>query len=418
MFYARLYDHFVANNLLAQHQYGFQSGKSAEHALIKFSGDIIDGFDRNEVTVATYMDLSKAFDCVNHDILLAKLEHYGVNSVVRNWINSYLHDRSHLVCWNKQSSPMRRLNIGVPQGSILGPLLFLIYINDIVNSSNRLSFVLFADDTTVYTSGKSLNECIAHMSSELLHISNWFMSNKLTLNVDKTQVMFFSRRKKTTPNIQVTLRGQPIANVTNTKFLGVIVDEKLNWKDHISFIASKISKSNGVLFRIRNNLTREAKNLLYHSLIHPYLTYCNNVYASTYETNLRPLILSQKRVIRTLAHASRLDHSLPLFCEWKILPFQQTINFSASIFVYKYVNNLSYTEVEFFSINDQLYNLRNNADLHLSLNRSTQALLFLKYRAVKTWNSIPVEIRSSRTISNFKRKLKKYFFDLLQSELP
>ncbi|KAF7685156.1 RNA-directed DNA polymerase from mobile element jockey, partial [Cucumispora dikerogammari] len=372
----------------------------------------------NEVTVATYMDLSKAFDCVNHEVLLAKLGHYGVDSVSRNWIKSYLLDRSHLVCWNKQSSPICTLNIGVPQGSILGPLLFLIYINDIVNSSNRLSFVLFADDTTVYTTGKNFNECIAHMNNELVNISNWFMSNKLTLNVDKTQVMFFSRRKKPPPNTQVTLRGQQIVNVTKTKFLGVIVDEKLNWKEHIAYIASKVSKSNGVLFRIRNSLTIAAKNLLYHSLIHPYLTYCINVYASTYETNLRPLTLCQKRVIRTLAHACRHDHFLPLFCQWKILPFKQTINFSASVFVYKNVNHLSYSEGEFFTMNDQMYNLRNNVNLHLSLNRSTQAQLFLKYRAVKIWNSIPLEVRTSRTISNFKRKLKQYLFDQLHLELP
>ena len=154
-FHARLYSHFVSNN-----QYGFQASKSTEHALLKFTGDVIDGFDDGQVTVATFMDLSKASDCVNHDILIAKLRHYGVSFIDVDWIRSYLLDMKHIVSWNKQSSTVSTLNIGVPQGSILGPLLFLIYIIDIVHTSDRLSFVLFADDTTVYSTGYFLMNVI------------------------------------------------------------------------------------------------------------------------------------------------------------------------------------------------------------------------------------------------------------------
>jgi len=239
VFYSRLYAHFVSNNLLSQNQYGFQALRNTEHALLKFTGDVMDGFDSGNVTVATFMDLSKAFDCVNHEILIGKLQHYGVSSVDKSWVKSYLHDRKHLVSWNKQSSSVSTLNIGVPQGSILGPLLFLIYINDIVNSSDGLSFVLFADDTTVYSTGKNLNDTIANMNNQLINISNWFTSNKLTLNVDKTQVMIFSRRKIPIPNTQVELKGQPVVYVAKTKFLGVIVNRRLNWKDQISSVAGK-----------------------------------------------------------------------------------------------------------------------------------------------------------------------------------
>ena len=417
VFYSRLYAHFVSRNLLSQNQYGFQAGKNTEHALLKFTGDIIDGFDRGKVTVATFMDLSKAFDCVNHEILLAKLEHYGLNSIDKNWVKSYLLDRKHLVTWNKKLSTISTLNIGVPQGSILGPLLFLIYINDIVNTSDSVSFVLFADDTTVYSTGDNLDDSIANMNNQLINISNWFTSNKLTLNVDKTQVMMFSRRTTPIPNTHVELRGQAIANVSKAKFLGVIVDEKLNWKDHVSFVASKLSKSCGILYKVRNCLTTSAKNMLYYSLIHPFLTYCINVYASTYKTNLRPIFLSQKRVIRTLSHASRRDHTLPLFCQWNILPMSHIINFSAALFAYKVLNNLTYSENDFLTRNNPVHNLRNRMDLHIHYNSSTQTQLFIKYRAAKAWNSIPIEIRSSGSLVTFKRKLKLHLFELVRSEI-
>ena len=146
VFYNRLYNYLSVNNLLSS-QFGFRSGASTEHVLLKFSDDIIKLFDQKKVAITTFMDLSKAFDCVDHNILLSKLKRYRIHETELQWINSYLSDREQLVAWNQTHSPLLNLNIGVPQGSILGPLLFLICVNDIVNSSNILSFVLFADLT-------------------------------------------------------------------------------------------------------------------------------------------------------------------------------------------------------------------------------------------------------------------------------
>ena len=149
------------------------------------------------------MELSKAFDCVDHNILLSKLKRYGIHETALQWINSYLSDREHLVSWNQTHSPFHNLNIGVPQGSILGPLLFLIYISDIVNSSFILSFVLFADDTkddtTVYTQHDSMDGAIQILNSELAKVAEWFDSDKLTLNVNKTQMLMMSRKKNLNP---------------------------------------------------------------------------------------------------------------------------------------------------------------------------------------------------------------------------
>ena len=154
---------------------------------MKFSDDVLKLFDQKEVAIATLMDLSKAFDCVDHNILLSKLKRSGIHETALQWIN--LSDREHFVSWNQTHSPLLNLEIGVPQGSILWPLLFLIYINDIFNSSDILSFVLFADDTTLYVQHDSIDGAIQILISELSNVAEWFDSNKLTLNVNKTQML-------------------------------------------------------------------------------------------------------------------------------------------------------------------------------------------------------------------------------------
>ena len=176
VFHNRLYNYFSLNNLLSSSQFGFRSGASTEHAISKFFDNILKLFDQNKVAIATFMDSSKAFECVDHNILLSELKRYGIHETALQWINSYLSDREHFVSWNQSHSSLLNLNIGVPQGSFLGPLLFLI---DIVNSSNILSFVLFPDDTTVYVQHDSIDGAIQILNSELAKVAEWFDSNKL-----------------------------------------------------------------------------------------------------------------------------------------------------------------------------------------------------------------------------------------------
>ena len=268
------------------------------------------------------MDLSKAFDCVDHNILLAKLKRYGIHETALQWINSYLSDREHFVSWNQTHSPLLNLNIGVPQGSILRPLLFLININDIVNSSNILSFVLFADDTTVYVQHDSIYGAIQILTLELAKVAEWFDSNQLTLNVNKTQMLMMSRKKNLNPQGDVILRNNAIQRATKSKFLGVIiVDQHLNWKDHISMVSHKISKSCGMISRIRNTLDIKFKKMIYYSFIHPYLTYLSMSGPLHIELILKPYVqLKGGQCVHSLLLLSspirEISSSIKKFCLW------------------------------------------------------------------------------------------------------
>ena len=232
-FYDRVYNYFSVNNLLSSSQFGFKSGASTEHALLKHSDDILKLFDQKKVAIATFIYLSKAFDCVDHNILLSKLKRYDIHETALQWINSYLSDREHFVSWNQTHSPLLNLKMSTPQGSILGPLLFLIYSNDIINSSNIMSFILFADHTTVYVQHDSVDGAIQILNSESAKVAEWFDFSKLTLNVNKTQMIMMPRKKNLNSQGDVILCNEAIRRVTKAKFLGVIVYQHLNYKDHI-----------------------------------------------------------------------------------------------------------------------------------------------------------------------------------------
>ena len=413
VFYNRLYNYFSTNNLFSPSQFGFRQGTSTEHALLKFTDDVLQAFDNKKITVATFMDLSKAFDCVNHNILLSKLDTYGVPRSAIAWIKSYLTDREHFVIWNQTESPTLKLNIGVPQGSILGPLLFLVYVNDLANTSKDLSFVLFADDTTVYISKSSVNEAVTAINAELIPIVNWFDANKLTLNIDKTQLMILSRKHEKKSDHPVLLRGQPIAQISEAKFLGVIVDQHLNWKSHITMVAQKLSKSCGLIYRIRKNLNLESKILIYYSLIQPYLTYCINVWSSTYKTNLRSVTIAQKRAMRALFTTQTHSHSIDMFIAHKILPLPQMIEFHETILAYKVINNQFVLDNFLILPINQAHDLRNNDDLRIPRVTSSHTKLFIKTRATNSWNALPNDIRTSTSLQSFKRQQKEKIIRLL-----
>ena len=234
--------------------------------------------------------------------MLAKLEHYGIQNSPNLWFKSYLSKRKQYVSYDDQNSSLLSFSCGVPQGSILGPFLFILYINDLVNSSKVFKFVIFADDSNLYISHANIKTLIELANRELLNIRSWITLNKLTLNVKKSHYIIFHRKKLPSVLNPVLLGSEPLQRVQSTKFLGVTIEDTLKWDKHIKNIANKVNKLSGILYQTRDMLTSSALKTIYHSLIYPNLTYCHVVWGTAGPSKVKQVTNAQKRAIRTISY--------------------------------------------------------------------------------------------------------------------
>ena len=413
----RLYNFLEEEKILYQHQYGFQKKKSTEHAILAIQSKIVKSFENKEIPCCVFLDFAKAFDTVNHDILLYKLQHYGIRGISLNWFESYLKNRKQCVHCN-ETSDILPITCGVPQGSILGPILFLIYINDIPNSSAIINFQLFADDTCLFYSHKNLDILESTFNQELIKINNWLIANKLSLNIGKSNVILFRPRNKSEgPMINLSLNGEVIKEKTHAKYLGIFFDNKLLWNYQIEHICTKLIKSNALIAKLRHFVGPKTLSNIYNSLIQPHLDYGSLVWGNAAQTNLHKIEVLQNKAIRIINFKNKTESAQPLYSQTKVLPLYFNTILNEGKFIWKYTHNLlpncCSNTLNDFGVSP--YTRENNSlKLHTPIQRTDYGIKFLGYSGVRTWNMIvPDHIRNSSTPRSFSKNLKDYFFTLI-----
>ena len=317
IFEKAVYDQLVAylntNNYLCNNQYGFRAEHSTEHAILELIDRVTLALDRGFTPIAIYLDLSKAFDSLNSEILLFKLYYYGARGSTFRWFETYLENRQHYVEFNNCTSAVATTSFGVPQGSILGPLLFTIYVNDLDLSSTFFNFVKYADDTTLLHINNDITcneQVITNVNKELDNVYKWLCANQLSLNINKTKYMIFHNRGKKIDNIpRIQLRNILLEKVQTFSFLGVHINENLNWNHHIDTISLKLSRTLGILSKLKHYLPLPTLKIIYHSLFESHITYGILAWGN----NTNRLFKLQKKAIRLISNSKYNAHTSPLF---------------------------------------------------------------------------------------------------------
>ena len=398
------------NSILNENQFGFQAGKSTLDALIKFSTQVYSELDRSNYLLSVFIDFSKAFDMVPHELLIRKLNFYGIRGLIKDWFIDYLSGRSQVTKVDGEISSSAQVTRGVPQGSVLGPILFLLFINDLPNISDIFNLILFADDANMYLKGKDPHELIRTANTELFYLYEWCIANRFSINTLKTVFILFGNVAP--PNLPplVIKSGHSydvIQRVDNTKFLGIFYDYRMSFKHHVNHLVQRLSRASALIYQLKELMPSFVLKTLYHAHVGSQLNYCNIIWSGAYVTNLMPLIILLKRIIRNITYSDFLAHTAPLFREAKILDIPNLRRLSLAVYSIKYLiyndNNLN---------RNHDYNTRHKGNLRLPEHRSRLYRRSFICESVEVWNELSsspaIDIDSIKTLHTFRRRIKNY----------
>ena len=400
------------NNLLFSGQYGFRTNRSTSLALNELIDTIVTALGENKFCIGVFIDLKKAFDTVDHTLLIQKFKYYGVRGICSKFLDSYLSNRKQYVNYGSHVSEEQIIKCGVPQGSILGPLLFIMYINDMYKVSEILRFIIFADDTNLFCLGDDLSVLVNTVNIELKKLESWFKVNKLSLNVSKSNYMLFGNKKSDNYNVQ--LSGINLEKVVVTKFLGVLIDYQLNWNKHIQNVRFKVSKVVGIMYKIRHKVDSNILLMIYNSLILPYLTYCIDIWGNTYKSRIRDLILLQKRAVRIIDNAGYRDHTTSIFRKYKLLKLEDIIHLQTCILMYKAdKGTLPGNIQQNFQKNKDVhcYNTRSKENFFAKQTTTKMVKMSINFKGKELWNALPKNLKNSASLSVFKKRLKNHMLN-------
>ena len=417
--YKRISCFLSKHKILYKFQFGFRKNHATTHALIDVMDYIYKSLDEGKFVIGIFIDLKKAFDTVKHDILLDKLEHYGIRGITLKWFKTYLENRKQFVTTNHtESDTYNLMDFGVPQGSVLGPLLFLIFINDMQNSLSDIIIKLFADDTNCFISGYNFSEVAKTVKNELNSLMKWITANKLTINFDpkKSSYCVFSPNKKELPaNYKdgLEMGGNKLCYKEFTTYLGLIVDSKLTWKLQMKELIKKITKYCSIFSKVRHFLPKECRLALYNSFIFSRLNYGIELYLNTNKSYYKNLITSQNRLLKILQFKPFKSNVNNLYLEFDVLKVEDLHYYNICCLVHKFIHHsdslpLSISNIFVQHTSFHSYNTRYKHDLHAThINTKSYGSKTMSYKGRQYWNHLPPELKNQEKTKPFKSELKK-----------
>lgn len=409
------------NNLLSNRQYGFRKGRNTTDALFHMNKNIIDSINKNKKVLVTFIDLAKAFDSIDRKLLFQKLVDIGIRNTALDWFKSYLSDRKQVVTICGKNSEPRDVNYGVIQGSNLGPLLFLIYINnlDTLNISGLL--YLFADDTAIVSVGSTWPEVFDTASRDLFKIKTWFDDNILTMNVDKTKCMPIVLRAGGEPPADLVVKlhscgdtasttclCQAIERVTHYRYLGVELDCNLKWDTHISILRSNVRKMIFAFYQLGHILNECELKITYYAFVQSRIQYGIIAWGGAHKTFIDRLSITQKAILKAGLHKNRRYSTDELFSTFNILTIRQL--FVRTLLLYSYTNRNI-----FFTLIAHNYITRNSQDIGIQVPRVFKSINYTSpfYIANILQRNVPAEIREARvSVTVYKRLITAWLLGL------
>ena len=400
------------HKILYELQFGYRENHSTVHALLEITDQIYSKLDDDNCAIGVFLDLSKAFDTIDHKILLYKLHHYGFRGVIGDWFSSYLSNRKQYTYCNKAQSALGTIETGVPQGSVLGPILFTIFVNDLANAMNDAKPRLFADDTNIFYFSNKVDDLAKVINSELTKLDEWFKANKLLINTSKTNHCLFKPNRNKIINNEFTIEmGSKLKEVNSLKYLGLQIDCNLNWNDHIDILTNSLVKYCSMFTKLRHLVPAECLKTLFLSLVQSKISYALEVYGVAKECHLKRLQVLQNRMLKILQfknyrYSTNILHKCCGILKVKDLYEAKILNFMHK--VHHNPEKLPNAFHNYFETNESKYKYetRQRKDYKLCRTRKHWGDQMLKNKGARLWNNLPDNIKHINNLKIFSDEIK------------
>ena len=406
--HTRLLEHLEQYNLLDDKQGGFRPEHSTIDTIVKFTENLYKNLNSGRTTIAVYIDLRKAFDTVNHHILLQKLDLLGIQGSNFEWLKNYLQDRTQCTLANNVCSSKLNISCGVPQGSVLGPLLFLTYVNDMKNVLVNSSHYLYADDTVIFISGENTIEVVNKLQVDLSRFDKWCKGNRLTVNTKKSNFVIYGTKSRVSKihNVELELNGDKLVRVPFYKYLGVFLDTTLNFNKHIDVSKKLICHKLYLLSKIRKHITEATATRIFQSMITPLIDYGDIIYSGTSANNLDKLQSLQNRGLRVCTNENNYLSADLLHQRCKIPDLNTRRTYNLRKYMFKQKSNMNIVVQR--EIRTRMHDSVVYETCRPILEKYKKGAI---YRGIKEWNSLDVDVRNIDSFTEFKSLQKKWMLD-------